>query len=292
MLAHTRAAIRKAFFLENWNIGISYDVLEEIERTGRLSHISWWPSTPRKSGFQADPFFWDGKVLYERLDRWRGRAEIWQANLDGSNAYRFLRTAGHLSYPAVVCIDGYTYLCCEASDTGCCRILRIDGDSLIEIATVNEPIVDPTLLYNGGTYWLFGTLANREPDSKLYIWWAGTITGPWKPHDKNPVKIEQGRVRPAGNFYRSSAGLIRPAQDSRATYGGAVILNRVDLLSVNHYSESPLTRIVPADLKYSRGIHTFNVTDKRILIDGKRLQFHPLAWLFKLRNRLFGIYSG
>lgn len=282
--------LKKAFYLEQWNIGTAPLPPGSILDNPSLE-ITWWPR-PARSVFQADPFFFGDKVLYERLNRWRGRGEIWIADPDGSNAYRFIRTSGHLSYPSTTIINGREYLAYEASDTGSCTIFGLESGKRREVATLEAPIVDPTLLYYENRCWLFGTLIHDDPNGKLHIWWADSIEGPWHPHHGNPVKIDKGSSRPAGNFFRSSAGLVRPAQDSRIGYGDAVVLNVVEKLTVDQYIEKERTRVSPTNRCSALGIHTLNIQSNSILVDGKRLVFAPNAWLFKFRNRLFGLKSG
>jgi hypothetical protein len=51
---------------------------------------------------------------------------------------------------------------------------------------------------------------------------ADTITGPWIPHARWPVKIDIRGARPAGMMFNLDGRLFRPAQDCAETYGAGI----------------------------------------------------------------------
>ena len=67
-----------------------------------------------------------------------------------------------------------------------------------------------------------------------------------------------GSSRLAGHFFRQNGQLIRPAQNGCRTYGGGIVLNRVDQLTVNAYKETQVKTLDPFLPPYLEGLHTLN----------------------------------
>ncbi len=113
--------------------------------------------------------------------------------------------------------------------------------------------------------------ASTTRDHELHVWHAPTPLGPWLPHVQNPVKTDCRAARPAGTPFTSGGLLYRPAQDSSRTYGGAVVLNRVVVLTPDRFREVPVRTIGPLTAgPYRAGLHTVSAVGGRTLIDAKR----------------------
>jgi hypothetical protein len=276
-----RRLIEKLFYLVQWNVGTAEVPLDAVLCSGKLPRITWWEADS-KLIFCADPFFLGDDVLCERMNYWRGKAEIWIANARGECRRRFIRTTGHISYPCVTTCNGRTFLLYESSNAGYCRILEWIVGEWKEVSRIYEAVVDGTLLQHEGRYWVFGTLAGGKVNRDLYVWWADSIGGPWHSHSANPVKQDESSSRPAGGFYRSRTGLIRPAQDCGTTYGAGIALCRVQRLDEQRFEETVVTRLTPDE--GFLGIHTINSNGNRIIIDAKRLVFHAMTPFLKLRS--------
>jgi hypothetical protein len=79
--------------------------------------------------------------------------------------------------------------------------------------------------------------------------------------------------------------------DCAATYGTAVVINRVDRLSPTEFEETAVARIAPApDGPYPAGLHTLNRMGAAAVVDGKRFAFDPFAWRHNWRrlHEVFG----
>jgi len=132
--------------------------------------------------------------------------------------------------------------------------------------------VDPTLLEDGGRLWLFLNVAEEgaSVDDELHLYTSLDLAGPWVPHRDNPVVADVARARPAGRVFRRDGELIRPAQDCSSGYGRAVVLNRIDVLTVDEYRETPIGRIEPSWAPGLVGTHTYNSTAQVEVVDGFR----------------------
>src|SRR5690606_15553483 len=119
--------------------------------------------------------------------------------------------------------------------------------------------VDPTLIRHGKHWWLFCSNQDDEPYGKLYGFFADALSGPWTGHPLNPLKCDPSCSRPAGTPFIFRGALYRPAQDCSRSYGGAVVINRVEVLSTTAFSEVPVARIAPDPASpYPHGVHTLS----------------------------------
>ena len=109
-------------------------------------------------------------------------------------------------------------------------------------------------------------------DDELHLFFATELTGPWRPHRANPVVATVRSARPAGRLFHDGPRLIRPSQDCSDGYGGAIVLNRVDVLSNQEYRETVIGRVEPTWLPWLSGTHTLNVLNSLEVIDGRRLR--------------------
>jgi hypothetical protein len=119
--------------------------------------------------------------------------------------------------------------------------------------------------------WLFASVVEGPADpGVLHLFSAPSLDAGWTPHPANPVVTDPGRSRPAGRLYRRDGALYRPAQDGSRRYGGAIVLNRVDLLTPTAYRETPAARIDPDWLPGLVGTHTYPCDSRYQCLDGGR----------------------
>lgn len=293
----SRRMLHRALYRQDWNVGMlarpissALDGLEAVE-------IEWLPVRPGDA-FLADPFgipLASGRVMLlaeEFLGRTR-RGRIVAAEIEGARYAKpprpVLELDGHLSYPFVLSQDeGAWSFVPESSRAAEVTEYRLHpgADRAERGATLLEgfPAVDPTVFVRDGRWWLFATDGARGEDGHLHAWYGDSPRGPWTAHEHNPVKCDVRTARPAGTPFSVDGTLYRPAQDNSTTYGGAVVINRIDRLTPSAFDETTVARIAP-DPKgpYPAGIHTISGVGGITLVDGKRFRFDPFA---KVRRRL------
>jgi hypothetical protein len=101
----------------------------------------------------------------------------------------------------------------------------------------------------------------------LHIYYSATPLGPWKPHQRNPVKSDVRNSRPAGRLFYWNGELYRPAQDSSQRYGYAMTINRVVRLTPDDFVEEEVSKVLPHWRKDLRGTHTLNICEDLTVID-------------------------
>ena len=239
----------------------------------------------------ADPHAWPGtsEILCEEIPLHvanpLGRIVSVRLSDDGRSVVDTAPILGgtmHRSYPGAIWLDGDLLMLPETPETGETTIYRLaaDGD-LTPVSRVAPRLrmADPTLFRHAGLVWLAYTDLDIGTHDNLCLLYAEDIRGPWHPHRCNPVKMDIRSARPAGPIFWHREMIYRPAQDCSETYGGAVSLNRIDLLTPQDFLETTVRRIAPDSRgPLPHGLHTFSVDEARIIIDGKRrrLDLHGL----------------
>ena len=125
------------------------------------------------------------------------------------------------------------------------------------------------------------------------MYYAREIFGPYTAHQANPVKTDIRSSRPAGTPFYHNGYLYRPAQDCSVTYGGSIIINKINKLSPHEFDESVVKIIEPfKDTIYNKGIHTIAYAGDYTLVDGKRFTFIYDNYKFQLRRKINKLLFG
>jgi len=141
---------------------------------------------------------------------------------------------------------------------------------------------------------MFCTNYDDEVESKLYLWHAPRLEGPWEPHAANPLKTDVRSSRPAGRPFLFDGIYYRPAQDGSRGYGSGICINRIVCLTTREFAETPVRHISPiSGSGYQEGIHTLVGCGPVTVIDGKRYILTPgiiLRRIKKMKNKLLGLH--
>ena len=275
-----------------WNIGVvqaSQAVLRELVTSGRLGPICWCPRVS-VLGSRADPFVWplDGnvRVIYEEIDRWNDRGHIRSISLKRFSRWQRSRREivrpYHLSYPFIVHWQNVWYCIPESARAEGVDLyawdVSMDSWQLKRRLLHGDAIVDATLFRHNEIWYLFGTIRGPRAYDTLQIWWAHSLEGPWVLHGTNPAKVDLRSARSAGSLFEVDGRWYRPAQDCTSGYGGAVTINRIDVLTPVEFAETTVSRVQPdRNGRYPHGLHSLAVYGNQIVVDGKRVGFS--AWL-------------
>ena len=233
--------------------------------------------------FWADPIPFEHQgqryVFFEDLDfaTMKGTIRCTRLTADArpADSGLVLERPYHLSYPFVFRWGGEIWMIPETEQNGTIELWRpIEFPfrwRLEKVLFEGVRAFDTTLLERDGRLWLFANLSEPRAcaDDELFLFHADTLLGRWQAHPANPIVADVRRARPAGPFFQRGAELIRPAQDCSRTYGGAIVLNRVDVLNEADYRETPVARIEPSWQPGAFGTHTIGVSEHLEVIDWK-----------------------
>ncbi|MFC7135304.1 MULTISPECIES: hypothetical protein [Salinibaculum] len=266
--------------IDCWNVGVLETSIEECVNGPVDPEINWCPQ-PREDGYIADPFpiTIDGTTYIFVEDfsypDWKGKISY----LEYPNGFErgALQTAHeepfHMSYPYIFKHEGDVYATPEVHESEEIRLYQVIRPSEWEIkATLARDVacIDPTVFEHKGRWWMFHT-EKAYDNTKLYLRYAETLTGDWRPHRNNPVKTDIRTARPGGTPFVKDEQLYRPAQYSAGDYGKRIVINRVTELSPSQYAEEAVAELQPTTrYPYRDGMHTLSSRGTITLVDGKQ----------------------
>ena len=104
------------------------------------------------------------------------------------------------------------------------------------------------------------------------------------------LRIPPMNSRPAGNFIEVDDNIYRPTQNCSNFYGESLVINKVNVLNEDIFKEEPYMTISINEKNLNNNrihtIHTINVLDDIIAIDGQKWTFSPANQLkFNQINR-------
>jgi hypothetical protein len=268
----------------DWNWFLAYRTNREdfVCNNERFRADGYRLVLPPPGRFYADPCVIEHEgedhVFFEEWRSDLGKGVISWMKRDGERftpPEQVLERPYHLSYPFVFRAGSDIFMIPE---TGAAR--RIELYRAVDFPERWEPAdvlvdgiaaADPTVLELDGGWWMFANVG-EEGSSKcdqLWLFHADAIGGPWRPHARNPVKIDVRSTRPAGSLFRRGGRLIRPSQDCSVSYGGALTLCEVTRLSRSEYAEVEVEKLLPGWLPSNLGFHTLSSSARLEVIDGK-----------------------
>lgn len=294
------AGTLKTLLHEHWSVGVVRRPIADFLDATLRPEIHWLPIDGRRA-FAADPFglLHEGRhvALYERYDRCTGRGSIASFELTPAGFVNDTAVALgpelHRSYPYVFEHEGAIYGIPETSAAGEVALYRAEQypQHWTKVATLLAGVdaVDSTVFRHEGRWWLAcASAAERDRCADLFLWHAGALAGPWRPHANNPVKSDVRSARPGGTPFVHERVLYRPAQDCSRGYGGRIVINRVLRLSPTAFEEEPAAVVAPDPAgPFPDGLHTLSAFGGLTLLDGKRRAIVPA----ELRRALAGLWK-
>jgi hypothetical protein len=286
---------RNLLALEQWCIGWARIGISDFLNDPASAQFSWLkPSSARE--ILADPFGLEENgnlvILAEHFKHGtsRGRLVRIVPHATPSGPEPLLARPFHLSYPFLVEDGTQRYVVPEQGESGTLGFYPLTENGIEAPAAVIDGFdaIDPTFLRHGCLWWLFCTRASSGPNGPLFLYYAETLFGPYRPHPQNPIVSDFGHARPAGRIIQIGGTLLRPAQDCATGYGAAIVLCEIERLTTEAYRECPVRRLEPCDIQggFSSGLHTLDYTQHYVLADTKRFAFHPFAVPIKTGGRL------
>ena len=291
-----RRQLSALFFSETWRVGTVEAPIESFADLDYLPAPRWLPS-PGRNHFLADPFLISHSggylLLAEDYDFGTDRGRIVQESSANGRFSGRMREA-----MAMDCHMSYPFLLRQGDDLYCLpETHQKDGlfawrwDPVSEAWSGPRPVlsgiacIDATPVYFEGRWWLFCTNHRDGVDHKLHVYFAEKPWGPWKPHARNPVKVDIRSSRPAGTPFLLRGHLYRPAQDSSKHYGWRLCINRVTRLTPLEFDEEPI-RVLDSDRLGVSGIHTLSGDRGMCVIDARHPRFTPWRFSGVLRHKM------
>ncbi len=258
-----------------WNIGIAN--LEDIMSNKKLDII--WVKHRYKDRWFADPFILEVTdeyitVLVEEYCYKIGIGRIAKLTIERATCSLVknevvLKLSSHLSFPAIYRSGKDIYIYPENSETGMLKLYRYDPISN-EVALVStlcdEPLTDATIFDYNGAHYLWATKLPRQNKNILDVYIASVWNGQYSHIHSIPMK--ENIARNSGVVFQYKGHWFRPAQICNKSYGEGVIIQEIkdrngNLELIDQY------RFMPTSNLYNLGLHTFNVYENFVIVDGR-----------------------
>ena len=287
-------------FIKQWNVGIAKKSTKSILEINLEELDFKWFKLDNNSQLFADPFVHQhNNHYYVFFENYKyhddyGKISLKILNDDLTVIYEsdLLDTKSHLSYPYIFNDNGKIFILPESSKEkeGNQYFYEFDfetnslknGQTLLS----GERLLDATILHHDNKYWIFATKRGHKSESELFLFHSKSWYNGYLPHSSNPIKDCPKNSRPAGNFIIEDGLIIRPTQNCEKYYGKSILLNQIKTLNNDLYEEIPVKEIVaPLNSKYNFAIHTINISNDVIVIDGLRRIFNPFEQIKNLITR-------
>ena len=280
-----------------WNIGfIDFDPNNFLKQDELK--IYWMKHTYKDRWF-ADPFILSVhdntiELLVEEYYDPIRRGRIAKLTVD---AYNFtlldnqvvLELDSHLSYPAILEINGEIYVYPENSEAGCLVLYKYDADAckLISVSVLNDkPLTDATITKLFSKSYMFSTQMPNPNNNELGVYLSEQLTGNYIL--KDTILFQDNTARCAGDFFQIENKLYRSAQNCNNGYGKGLVIQEVSSQE-GKFSFVEKQCFYPNSWKWSLGLHTFNVNNKIAVVDGhgyrKPLIGHIVGYIYNLFSK-------
>ncbi|WIV98369.1 glucosamine inositolphosphorylceramide transferase family protein [Kinneretia aquatilis] len=289
-----------------WQVGIVPAPIEALDATrlqALAGAITWLPSAgPWR--YLADPFgLRRGDTLHVFVEAFDYRTkhavierhELGAADLQWRSRRTVLARPFHLSYPQVFEHEGATFMVPESAQAG--EVALYCGDDSLnhwqrECALLSDlPVADASLIEHQGRWWMFFSLVGpgARDQRELHLAHAPALTGPWKLHAGNPIRVDRSGARPAGRpFHAADGAVMLPVQDSSRSYGGATRMLRFEHLGLDRVHCAPTGLHLHGALAradHADGLHTLSACQDLTLIDVKRFDHSRAKQWLDLKRR-------
>lgn len=268
-------------FSEKWNIGLVQQSAANFIHSKKLAQVRWLKQD--NAEFSADPFVSiiddEPVIYYEYLGEYAAKGELYLVkNFDFSRKQKItgLHPADiHYSYPYLVEDNGKLFCVPESSaanEVALYQIQKTNPANFTNKITLlqGSKFVDSSLIHYQGLYWIFTNI--KDKPGELLIYYADSISGPYRPHVLNPIKANEKTSRGGGKMFVVDGVLYRPTQNHSRTYGGSIVINKIKTLSPEKYEDEQVFEIHPRR-PYNRGLHNISIRENLIVVDGMMRKF-------------------
>lgn len=290
--------IKKKFEILTYNIGFIEKSLDNLMTDGILKGDIIWMKHPYKDRYFADPFLLDSDceflyVVCEELFFWEEKGKItllkiWKKDYSLVSRKVLIEEKTHLSFP--FCEYGGDIIVPESSASDKYISYKIDKKAMKVISketVLDEGTIDAVFCTNANGVWLL-TGKKNIPSTELYLYKLGN-DGKYIACSDTPVLSNNREARGAGRVFKWKGKMYRPVQDCKGRYGRQTkIMQILQLDEDGYYAKEHITLNSFDNPPYNETMHTFNVYDECIIVDGSKdvLRF-PMKLFYKKCSFLF-----
>ena len=290
--------IRKKFEILTYNIGFITKGIDSVMEQGVLRGDITWLKHPYRDRFFADPFLLNSDeeyyyILCEEYFFWEEKGKITMLKVNKRNFSLLERKViieenTHLSFP--LCTYGGDTILPESSASDKYVAYTLDKESheiISKKIVLDEGTID-AVIYKSGQNTLLLTGKKKIPSTELYLY-KKNDEGKFVSCSDEPVLSNNRQARSAGNLFVWRGKVYRPVQDCKGRYGRQTKIMEITDLGENKYSAKEYITVNSFENPpFNETMHTFNVYDECILVDGSKdeLRF-PMKLFYRKCRFLF-----
>lgn len=271
---------------EDWNIGF----IENIDGLLACNQLEIkWMKQSYKKGWFADPFILNITdlniyILVEEYQYLTQRGCISKLTIDRKTfelkeVKQILCLNTHLSFPAILRYNGEVYIYPENCINGRLIVYHYnpETDQVIPINIwCEEPLTDAVLYTKDDTFYLLSTQRPVQNGADLNVYVAcGKSPSTWTFEYVQTIHLSDNSARSAGLPFSYANMVIRPAQNCNEGYGKGIVLQKINH-TFSGIELSEMKRFYPTSKIWNDGLHTFNVCEKTVVVDGRRIKYPML----------------
>ncbi len=286
----------KSFFRNlirvEWNIGFVENSEDLLEREKLQIH---WMKHSYSKGWFADPFILEVTeteiiLLVEEYQYLSdlgciSKLVVERNSFKLKSVKRILQIESHLSFPAIFKYENQLYIYPENCQMG--KLKLYSYDKITDIVTplsvwCEEPLTDAALCICSGRPFLFSTKRPKQNGADLDIYASvGEKPSEWSFYHAQTVHFKDNVARNAGLSFYWKNELMRPAQDCNKGYGKGIVIQNI-YQDESGFTFKEVKRFFPSSLKWKEGLHTFNVYNEIIVVDGRRYPYPMFARIYRI----------
>lgn len=290
--------LKKKFEILTYNVGFITKGLDAVMENGISKGDIIWMKHPYKDRFFADPFLFKSDenyyyLLCEEYFFWEEKGKITMLKVRKKDFVLeerkvIIEEETHLSFP--FCIYGGDTILPESSASDKYVSYKIDRNTMEVISkktVLDEGTIDAVIYENDEGMWLL-TGKKKIPSTELYIY-KKDDNDRFVACGENPVISNNRQARGAGNLFTWRGKLYRPVQDCEGRYGRQTkIMEVLELGNEKYMAKEHITVNSFENPPFDETMHTFNVYDECIIVDGSKdvLRF-PMKFFYRKCRFLF-----
>lgn len=266
---------KKRFTVQNYNVGI---VDKTVLENGIQANSIKWLKHSYKDRFFADPFLWYQDEVYyyifaEEMCYFEEYGKIVLLKADKENfalkeREEIIKEPFHLSFP--FCEENSEIITPEAAQSKKCTQYHIckKTHKIIEKKVISDNgIIDPIFSKIDSQEVILGS-KDSSPKDELYLYLKDD-RGKFNIISENPIRTGKECSRNAGALFEYKEKLYRPVQVCANRYGEATSIMEIVGFSKEAIFEKEILRVSACENPpFYETLHTFNVYDDMILVDG------------------------
>lgn len=284
-----------------YNIGFVKKELFDIQNTSLTKNDIIWMKHHYKDRYFADPFLIDENekfyyILAEEYTFWeiKGKIVLLTVNKENFSLIErklLIEEKWHLSFPYCKCKG--EWIVPEAVASKMSYAYKLDKKTwkiTKKVKIANEGLIDNVFFKEKNNIWCYASTI-EGPCSELYLFKLENNF--LEKQSKTPFICDLSRARSAGDFFEYNDKIFRPVQDCSEYYGKQTIVLEIDKIDNNGFSYKDSFKVDSySNPPYNESLHTFNVYDDIILVDGsKEFMRFPMKFFYRRCSFIFKIVN-